>query len=152
MVVRRIIGRIRAISDWFEELDIAEIYLLYMAAGMYAGTMYGTYVRRGKLAAPESDFLLTSIYHVPEEKKKAFEATWSDQARLAQRQPGYEWTKTYKAIDWSESPFSYVTFRMWNESGSYLRMVQFDPTWKELTKRLKETIISQQAFRSAVEV
>ena len=26
-----------------------------------------------------------------------FEATWSDQARLAQRQPGYEWTKTFKA-------------------------------------------------------
>ena len=25
------------------------------------------------------------------------EATWSDQARLAQRQPGYEWTKTFKA-------------------------------------------------------
>lgn len=24
-------------------------------------------------------------------------ATWSDQARLAQRQPGYEWTKTFKA-------------------------------------------------------
>ena len=65
---------------------------------------------------------LASIYEVPQAKKKAFEAqqtvkltvwlgpagarapkprsrqaNWSDQARLAQRQPGYEWTRTYKA-------------------------------------------------------
>ena len=31
------------------------------------------------------------------------------------------WTLSCKAIDWSESPFHYITFRMWNESSSYLR-------------------------------
>ena len=65
---------------------------------MYWGTCYGTYCRLGKLTAPESDFLLVSVYHVEEAKKKAFEGTWSDQARLAQRMPGYEWTKTFKAL------------------------------------------------------
>lgn len=78
---------------------------------MYWGTCYGTYCRLGKLSAPESNFLaprldklhdlsaqLVSLYHVEEAKKKSFEGTWSDQARLAQRMPGYEWTKTFKAL------------------------------------------------------
>ncbi|CAL1127735.1 unnamed protein product [Cladocopium goreaui] len=144
MVVRSLLRRVRTFNEWWEDLDLAEIYLLYMAGGMYWGTCYGTYCRRAKLATPESDYLLVSVYHVDEDKKKGFEASWSDQARLAQRQPGYEWTKTFKAIDWSESPFHYITFRMWNESSSYLRMVQFDPTWKELVKRLKEVCAGQK--------
>jgi len=133
-----------SIGEWWEELDISEKLLMYMAGGMYFGTYYGTYVRRLKVQAPESDHLLVSSYTVPEEKKKSFEANWSDQARLAQRQPGYEWTKTYKAIEWEDSPFHYITFRMWNEAGSFSRMAQFDPTWKELSKRVGETCKEQK--------
>ncbi|CAE7457320.1 unnamed protein product [Symbiodinium natans] len=144
MVVRRLTARFAAAMEWWEELDEAEKLLAWMATGMYWGTFYGTYVRRGKLAIPESDYLLTSIYEVPQAKKKAFEANWSDQARLAQRQPGYEWTRTYKAIDWAEAPFQYISFRMWDQAGSYYRMVQFDSTWKELTKRVAETCASQK--------
>eukprot|EP00930_Biecheleria_cincta_P071376 TRINITY_DN58888_c0_g1_i1.p1 TRINITY_DN58888_c0_g1~~TRINITY_DN58888_c0_g1_i1.p1 ORF type:complete len:162 (-),score=26.21 TRINITY_DN58888_c0_g1_i1:141-626(-) len=144
MVFRRLLGRIHAGFEWWEELDIAEKYLLYMAAGMYGGTIYGTYQRRARLMIPESDYLLASFYRVDEQQKKAFEANWSDQARLAQRQPGYEWTRTYKALDWQESPFQYITFRMWDQSTNYLRMVQFDPTWKELSKRVGATCTEQK--------
>eukprot|EP00931_Biecheleriopsis_adriatica_P105038 TRINITY_DN79639_c0_g1_i1.p1 TRINITY_DN79639_c0_g1~~TRINITY_DN79639_c0_g1_i1.p1 ORF type:complete len:162 (-),score=20.75 TRINITY_DN79639_c0_g1_i1:61-546(-) len=144
MVFRRIVGRIMALNEWWEDLDIAEKYLLYMTAGMYWGTCYGTYCRRSRMLIPESDYLRASIYHVPEEKKKAFEANWSDQARLAQRQPGYEWTKTFKALDWQDSPFHYITFRMWSESGSYMRMTQFDNTWKELCRRVGDSCENQQ--------
>merc|ERR1711957_588235 len=79
-------------------------------------------------------------YTVAEDKKKAFEAAWSDAARLAQRQPGYEWTKTYKALDWEDSPFNYISFRMWNEEGSYRRLVNYDSTWKELMTRLNSCV------------
>merc|ERR1712070_991237 len=94
---------------------------------------------------PESDFLVATTYVVPPEKKKAFESAWSDSARLAQRQPGYEWTKTYKAVDWEDSPFHYISFRMWNEEASYKRMTTYDAAWKELSKRLDEVCTSSSS-------
>merc|ERR1712113_486687 len=81
---------------------------------------------------------------VEEKDKQKFEAAWSDAARLAQRQPGYEWTKTYKALDWEDSPFHYVSFRMWNEERSFKRFEGFDSTWKELNKRLQATCTSAE--------
>eukprot|EP00933_Yihiella_yeosuensis_P011059 TRINITY_DN118047_c0_g1_i1.p1 TRINITY_DN118047_c0_g1~~TRINITY_DN118047_c0_g1_i1.p1 ORF type:complete len:162 (-),score=23.12 TRINITY_DN118047_c0_g1_i1:164-649(-) len=144
MVIRRIFGRVAAVREWYEELDIAEKLLLYTSAGMYWGTWYGTRCRRGKIEAPESDYLLATQYDVPASKKKSFEASWSDMARLAQRQPGYEWTKTFKALDWEDSPFHYVSFRMWTSSGDYRRFTNMDRTWKELSKRLTENCDKQQ--------
>mmetsp|Transcript_42131 Transcript_42131/g.78321 ORF Transcript_42131/g.78321 Transcript_42131/m.78321 type:complete len:162 (-) Transcript_42131:185-670(-) len=144
MVVRRLLRQFENLMEWWEAREEMEKLMCYCAAGMYGGTLYGTYVRRGKLATPESDFLLASFYEVVETKKKPFEANWSDQARLAQRQPGYEWTRTYKAIDWADSPFQYLSFRMWSEVGDYQRMIQFDSTWKELTKRVAETCSRQK--------
>ncbi|CAE8625341.1 unnamed protein product, partial [Polarella glacialis] len=142
-MIRRLFQRVVNVSEWYEELDISEKLLLYMAAGMYWGTCYGTYIRRGKLEMPTSDFLMASAYMVPPTKKKEFEASWSDQARLAQRQPGYEWTRTYKALDWEDSPFHYVSFRMWNEASSYRRMAQFDQTWKILSERVADSVTSR---------
>merc|ERR1711972_967118 len=111
--------------------------------GNILGAIYGTHVRREKVKNPESDFLLATTYNVAEDTKKKFEAAWSDAARLAQRQPGYEWTRTYKAIDWEDSPFHYISFRMWNQNQSYNRMVSFDPTYKELMQRMSSTYTSQ---------
>jgi len=139
----RMIDNTRA---WYGDLNVGEKGLLAMAVGMYAGTAYGTYVRRYKYHLPESDYLVATTYTVLDEsKKKAFETAWSDAARLAQRQPGYEWTKTYKALDWEDSPFHYVSFRMWNEEDSYKRFATHDPTWKELNKRLAEVCTQENA-------
>ena len=48
-----------------------------------------------------------------------FEASWSDQARLAQRQPGYEWTKTFKA---TVQICGGMTYTLW-------RGIQHGTTW-----------------------
>merc|ERR1712137_1146703 len=133
--------------EWYTDLSVGEKGLLAIAFGNIAGTCYGTYVRRGQVLTPESDYLVSTTYTVDENKKKAFEGAWSDAARLAQRQPGYEWAKTYKALDWEDSPFHYISFRMWNEEGSYKRMAQYDSTFKELSKRLEAV---QQSANSAV--
>eukprot|EP00446_Apocalathium_sp_SHHI-4_P025452 CAMPEP_0177250914 /NCGR_PEP_ID=MMETSP0367-20130122/53659_1 /TAXON_ID=447022 ORGANISM="Scrippsiella hangoei-like, Strain SHHI-4" /NCGR_SAMPLE_ID=MMETSP0367 /ASSEMBLY_ACC=CAM_ASM_000362 /LENGTH=158 /DNA_ID=CAMNT_0018703757 /DNA_START=108 /DNA_END=584 /DNA_ORIENTATION=- len=126
------------IREWYNDLSVGEKGLVSMCLGMIGGTAYGTYVRRYQFKTAQSDFLVATMYTVPEEKKKAFETAWSDAARLAQRQPGYEWTKTYKSLDWEDSPFHYVSFRMWNEESSFSRMLKFDTTWKELQKRMAE--------------
>mmetsp|Transcript_107559 Transcript_107559/g.304160 ORF Transcript_107559/g.304160 Transcript_107559/m.304160 type:complete len:160 (+) Transcript_107559:56-535(+) len=136
----RLLQRIQWMREWYADLSVGEKGLAAMAFGNVAGTFYGTYVRRGKARIPESDFLVCTTYTVDEKQKKAFEAAWSDTARLAQRQPGYEWTRTYKAIDWEDSPFHYLSLRMWNEEFSYKRFTAYDSTLKELLKRLKEVI------------
>jgi len=116
-----------------------------MAIGNVAGTLYGTNVRRQKVAQYESDFLVATTYKVPDDKKKIFENSWNDSARLAQRQPGYEWTKTYKSLDWDESPFNYISFRMWNAEASYKRLTSYDETWKVITGRMKELGVTWQS-------
>merc|ERR1740121_923828 len=112
--------------------------MMAMSAGMVGGTLLGTWERRLRVKKPESDFLVATTYIVPADKKKAFEVAWSDLARLAQRQPGYEWTRTYKALDWEDSPFHYISFRMWNEEASFKRMVAYDSAWKELMNRMDQ--------------
>merc|ERR1719410_992343 len=114
-----------------------------MSIGNLIGVSYGTYVRRLQFKAPESDFLIVTTYTMPHDKRKGFENSWSDAARLAQRQPGYEWTRTYKALDWEDSPFHYVSFRMWNEEASFKRMTKYDATWKELMNRMDQVCQSQ---------
>lgn len=123
---------------WYDDLSLGEKAMVAMSLGSVAGTLYGTYVRRSAMNVLESDYLVTSTYHVPEGKKKEFESVWSHTAQLAQRQPGYEWTKTFKAIDWDESPFHYIAFRMWSEAGAYRHFANYDPTLKELNSRLSE--------------
>mmetsp|Transcript_107691 Transcript_107691/g.213995 ORF Transcript_107691/g.213995 Transcript_107691/m.213995 type:complete len:160 (-) Transcript_107691:97-576(-) len=131
----RAIGYVR---QWYTDLSLGEKGLVAMSIGNLIGVGYGTYVRRLQFKAPESDFLIVSTYNMPQEKRKGFENGWSDAARLAQRQPGYEWTRTYKALDWEDSPFHYLSLRMWNEEWSYRRFTQHDSTWKELQRRLDE--------------
>lgn len=129
--------------EWYTDLSVGEKGLVTMAMGIIGGAIYGTHVRRGQMRVAESDYLMATMYTVPEKKKKGFEGAWSDAARLAQRQPGYEWTRTYKALDWEDSPFHYVSFRMWNEEASFKRMVAYDSAWKELMKRLDEVCESR---------
>merc|ERR1719348_1115730 len=139
----RILARIAGAREWYTDLSVGEKGLLAMSVGMIGGTMYGTYVRRYQFRQAESDFLMATTYEVPLEQRKAFETAWSDAARLAQRQPGYEWTKTYKAVDLEDSPFHYISFRMWNEEASYQRLTLHDVTWKELMKRLNAVCTSE---------
>mmetsp|Transcript_57411 Transcript_57411/g.124208 ORF Transcript_57411/g.124208 Transcript_57411/m.124208 type:complete len:161 (-) Transcript_57411:133-615(-) len=140
----RLLGRINSVRDWYRELSLGEKGVVCLAIGNVWGTLYGTHVRRMKLRTPESDFLVATSYMVKEEEKKAFELAWSDAARLAQRQPGYEWTKTYKALDWEDSPFHYISFRMWSEESCYRRFITHDGTWKLLMDRLKNCLVSDE--------
>eukprot|EP00929_Paragymnodinium_shiwhaense_P086100 TRINITY_DN4659_c0_g1_i1.p1 TRINITY_DN4659_c0_g1~~TRINITY_DN4659_c0_g1_i1.p1 ORF type:complete len:160 (+),score=27.43 TRINITY_DN4659_c0_g1_i1:75-554(+) len=131
--------------EWYNDLSLGERGLVWIACGNIMGAIYGTYERRGNRKAPESDYLEVSTYTVPQEHRKSFEATWSNSAQLAQRQPGYEWTKTYKAQDWEDSPFHYVTFRMWSQEICAKRMREFDPTWKELMRRMDEIGVKRES-------
>mmetsp|Transcript_41565 Transcript_41565/g.75334 ORF Transcript_41565/g.75334 Transcript_41565/m.75334 type:complete len:160 (-) Transcript_41565:79-558(-) len=133
-----ILRRLVSIREWYSELTIGEKGFMCFAVGNVSGTFYGTYKRRGNMRPEQADWLVVTTYHVDEKKRKNFEANWSDMARLAQRQPGYEWTRTYKALDWQDSPFQYITFRMWDQESSYRRFIHGDPTLVELKRRMTE--------------
>merc|ERR1712232_1542910 len=135
----RLLGRIASTREWYSDLSLGEKGLISLAIGNVIGAVYGTHVRRSKMKTSESDCLIATTYKVPEENVKAFEIAWSDSARLAQRNPGYEWTRTYKALDWEDSPFHYISLRMWNEVGNWRWLTTHNPTWKELMKRMDAT-------------
>lgn len=54
-----------------------------------------------------------TLYNVEKDKIKPFESAWNELSRLSQMQLGYEWTKMYKAIAWEQSPYQYITVKMW---------------------------------------
>merc|ERR1711862_357477 len=87
---------------------------------------------------PECEYLVGTTYSVKEENKKEFEMLWSHTAQLAQRQPGYEWTKTYKALEWDGLPFQYIALMMWDEDTCYKRFMRYNETRKELMKRMTD--------------
>mmetsp|Transcript_21556 Transcript_21556/g.57322 ORF Transcript_21556/g.57322 Transcript_21556/m.57322 type:complete len:160 (-) Transcript_21556:197-676(-) len=138
--ILRSVSRYRA---WYSDLSAGEKGLLAMAYGNVIGTLYGTYVRRGHISAADSECLVVTTYTVEDEKKKEFEGHWNDTARLAQRQPGYEWTRTLKALNWENSPFHYLTFRMWGEVACFQRYVKYDDTLKELMRRVGLSCVAE---------
>merc|ERR1712232_459464 len=135
----RLLGRIASTREWYSDLSLGEKGLISLAIGNVIGAVYGTHVRRSQMKNSESDCLVATTYMVPEENMKAFEIAWSDSARLAQRNPGYEWTRTFKALDWEDSPFHYISFRMWSEVGNWRWLTTHNSTWKELMKRMDAT-------------
>ena len=60
-----------------------------------------------------SDYMEVTLYNVDKDNVKPFESAWNELSRLSQMQMGYEWTKMYKAIAWEQSPYQYISVKMW---------------------------------------
>lgn len=118
--VKRIIGYLPASAQklwmFYCGLSSGNKSAVWLANGILFGSIYGTMERLKNEEDKKVDYLEITEYHVPKERVKEFEKLWNDSAKRTQVQRGYGWTRTYKAIAWEESPFQYMTTRLWEGS------------------------------------
>ncbi len=88
---------------------------VWLANGILFGSIYGTFERLKREEETKPDFLEVIEYRLDRSRVKEFEKYWNDSAKRTQTQRGYGWTRMYKAIAWDESPFSYLSTRLWEE-------------------------------------
>jgi hypothetical protein len=88
---------------------------IWLANGILFGSIYGTFERLKREEETKPDFLEVIEYGVDSSRIKEFEKYWNDSAKRTQTQRGYGWTRMYKAIAWDDSPFSYLSLRLWEE-------------------------------------
>lgn len=89
---------------------------IWLANGIIFGSILGTSERIRKEADARTDFLEVTEYTLGSKSRtKEFEKYWNDSAKRAQAQRGYEWTRMYKSVAWEDSPFNYLSVRMWEE-------------------------------------
>ena len=88
---------------------------VWLANGILFGSIYGTLDRLASEDEKKVDYLEVTEFKVPKSRVKEFEKLWNDSAKRTQIQRGYGWTRTYKAIAWDESPFQYVSMRLWED-------------------------------------
>ena len=94
-------------------LNQRELMVFWAALGNIFGSTYGYIACKQRESTRTSDYMEVSLFRVPSREVKSFEAAWNDDSRSAQTQPGYEWTKMFKAVAWDQSPFQYAAVRMW---------------------------------------
>lgn len=88
---------------------------VWLANGILFGSIYGTFERLKREEETKPDFLEVIEYRMDRSRMKEFERYWNDSAKRTQTQRGYGWTRMYKAIAWDDSPFSYLSMRLWEE-------------------------------------
>ena len=103
----------------YNSLNLTEYMILWASVGNIFGSTVGYIALKERERNKTSDHMDVTMYKVPHQQIKPFESAWNDQSRVTQMQPGYEWTKMFKAIAWDHSPYQYVLVRMWSEK-SYL--------------------------------
>ncbi len=91
---------------------------IWLANGILFGSIYGTNERLIRETEKKTDLLEIIEYRLTrgKERVKEFEKIWNDSARRSQNQKGYGWTRMYKAIAWNESPFHYLSCRLWEDA------------------------------------
>lgn len=88
---------------------------IWLANGILCGSIYGTLERLKREEETKPDFLEVIEYRLDRSRMKEFEKYWNDSAKRTQTHRGYGWTRMYKAIAWDDSPFSYLSMRLWEE-------------------------------------
>jgi hypothetical protein len=91
-------------------------FFLWLSYGIFLGSTLGYIAHHDRVAHRTSDHMEVSLFRVDKDNIKPFEVAWNDLSRLSQMQLGYEWTKMFKAIAWEQSPYQYISVRMWGRS------------------------------------
>lgn len=99
------------------ELSSGNKSAIWLSNGIIFGSVLGTSERIRKEADAHTDFLEVTEYSLgSKSRSREFEKYWNDSAKRAQAQRGYEWTRMYKAVAWDDSPFHYLSVRMWEDT------------------------------------
>jgi hypothetical protein len=115
--LRKIVGYLPASAQklwmFYCGLSSGNKSAVWLANGILFGSIYGTLERLRTEEEKKVDYLELTEFQVPKARMKEFEKLWNDSAKRTQVQRGYGWTRTYKAIAWEESPFQYLSMRLW---------------------------------------
>ena len=89
---------------------------IWLGNGVLFGSIYGTVHRLQREDEAKSDYLEVTEYSLKDKGRlKEFEKYWNDSAKRSQTQRGYGWTRMYKSVAWEESPFNYLSCRLWED-------------------------------------
>ncbi|AFZ79582.1 hypothetical protein BEWA_024310 [Theileria equi strain WA] len=98
--------------EWYTYATLKQQHMVMIASGACLGAIVGVTKRRRRIKDGEFstnfEFAAYNVHDVEE-----FEQNWNEQARIAQKQPGYKFTRLYKAYHWDRSPTHYLQLRLW---------------------------------------
>lgn len=97
------------------------------------------------------EYLEVIQYEVDRSQLKTFEKLWNDSAKRSQTQRGYGWTRMYKAVAWEDSPFQYLSTRLWENKpvdDSIFQTKLEEAGVKLPTKREYVTVIDDSVVRT----
>uniref|UniRef100_A0A3B0MZY7 ABM domain-containing protein n=1 Tax=Theileria annulata TaxID=5874 RepID=A0A3B0MZY7_THEAN len=123
--------------DWYKYATLKQQHATMLFSGAFLGLIVGRtqHKRRMKSGEFSRDFELVA-YKVEDEKK--FEENWNRLALLAQKQPGYKYTKLYKACYPDRSPIHYFKLRLWRNKEDLENFRNLEQ-YKVLRKNLDES-------------
>ena len=126
---------------------------IWLANGCLFGSIYGPMDRLKAQAEAKTDYLeITEFSLDGRNKMKEFERSWNDSAKRNQVSRGYGWTRMYKAIAWDESPFHYLSMRMWEdkpvEDQIFLKEVEANKSVKSVKRKQYVTVIDDSVIRT----
>ncbi|UKJ90547.1 hypothetical protein MACJ_001481 [Theileria orientalis] len=136
------------VFDWYKYATLKQQHLTMMFTGGVLGLITGRIQRKRRIKAGEfsKDFEIVG-YNVKNESE--FERNWTKLARLAQKQPGYKYTKLYKAVYMDKSPVHYFKLRLWRNKDDIIKF-RNSPEYKELRKKVDDNATEVQFGTTSV--
>ncbi|EAN32909.1 hypothetical protein TpMuguga_02g00626 [Theileria parva strain Muguga] len=123
--------------DWYKYATLRQQNATMLFSGGFLGLIAGRIQRKRRIKSGEfsQDFELVA-YTVEDEKE--FEKNWNRLAKFAQKQPGYKYTKLYKASYPQKSPIHYFKLRLWRNKEDLERFRGLED-YKLLRKKLDDS-------------
>ncbi|SBT70568.1 conserved Plasmodium protein, unknown function [Plasmodium malariae] len=108
-------------SYWYRTSSIGHRNFVWLFVGCFCGYVYGKieYIKKKKGKGIYGDLIYVDEYIVDKKNIRNFEANYNKLNIHSFKNKGYEYTKLFKAINWDNSPLSYLQLRLWRNKDSY---------------------------------
>ncbi|CXH95067.1 conserved Plasmodium protein, unknown function [Plasmodium berghei] len=144
---------------WYKTSSIGHRNFVWLFIGCFCGYIYGKieYNNKKKGKGIYGDLICVDEYIINKKNIMNFEKNYNKLNIHAFKNRGYEYTKLFKAINWENSPLSYLQLRLWKNQQSYDNYLKnkqvnelFDNVKKECTSytsNIYETIVDDSIIR-----
>lgn len=144
----RLRQKVDAFSYWYRTSSIGHRNFVWLFFGSFCGYIYGKieYTRKKKNKGIYGDLIYVDEYIVDEKNIKEFEKNYNKLNIHAFKNKGYEYTKLFKAINWKDSPLSYLQLRLWNNANAYDAYMKSDSI-TELANNVKKNCVTHSSSK-----
>ncbi|CRG98720.1 conserved Plasmodium protein, unknown function [Plasmodium relictum] len=113
--------KIESFSNWYKASSIGHRNFVWLFIGSFCGYIYGKieYEKKKKNKGVYGDLIFVDEYIVDDKNIKNFEKNYNKLNIHSFKNKGYEYTKLFKAINWQNSPLSYLQLRLWKNKDCY---------------------------------